>query len=141
MATSWLIDSNVLVYAFFYKPEEGGREEPATKLRLDGEKLQKVLLCNSAGQFPFSGQHHVEYQAPAAASRSHGCNTIASNKLTRQKLRTLFCRSTNKPPNVAALIRQARSGSALQRAPVDPVGQGDVLVHQTDGANEDAFAV
>ena len=42
MATSWLIDSNVLVYAFFHKPEEEGREEPTTKLRLDSRRLMML---------------------------------------------------------------------------------------------------
>jgi predicted nucleic acid-binding protein len=48
MATSWLIDSNVLVYAFFHKPEEEGRHELETRLRYDS---RRVLMLAVEGRF------------------------------------------------------------------------------------------
>jgi predicted nucleic acid-binding protein len=39
MAISWLIDSNVLVYAFFHKPDEEGGQEPEAKLRFDSRTV------------------------------------------------------------------------------------------------------
>jgi predicted nucleic acid-binding protein len=42
MAISWLIDSNVLVYAFFHKADEEGGQEPETKLRLESRSLMTL---------------------------------------------------------------------------------------------------
>jgi predicted nucleic acid-binding protein len=42
MTTSWLIDSNVLVYAFFHKSEEEEGQEPATILRLHSRRLMML---------------------------------------------------------------------------------------------------
>jgi predicted nucleic acid-binding protein len=39
MAIYWLIDSNVLVYGFFHKPDEEGGQEPESKLRLYSRTL------------------------------------------------------------------------------------------------------
>ncbi len=39
MTTSWLIDSNVLIYAFFHKPGEESGREPETKLRLESRRI------------------------------------------------------------------------------------------------------
>jgi predicted nucleic acid-binding protein len=39
MTTSWLIDSNVLVYAFFHKPGEEDRQDAETRLRLDSRRV------------------------------------------------------------------------------------------------------
>lgn len=38
MTISWLIDSNVLVYAFFHRPGEEGGEETERKLRFDSRR-------------------------------------------------------------------------------------------------------
>jgi len=43
MTTSWLIDSNVLVYAFFRKPDETGEAEPEKKLRTDSRQIVALV--------------------------------------------------------------------------------------------------
>ena len=42
MTISWLIDSNVLVYAFFHKAEEQNRREPDSKLRRDSRRVMTL---------------------------------------------------------------------------------------------------
>ena len=46
MPTSWLIDSNVLVYAFFHRTEEAGREDPEKSLRVDSRQVMTLAAQN-----------------------------------------------------------------------------------------------
>lgn len=49
MTTSWLIDSNVLVYAFFHRTEKAGREDPEKSLRVDSRQVMTLAAQNAFG--------------------------------------------------------------------------------------------
>ncbi len=49
MTTSWLIDSNVLVYAFFCKTKEVAKEEPETKLRAGSRQIATLTAQGALG--------------------------------------------------------------------------------------------
>jgi len=46
MPTSWLIDSNVLVYAFFHRTEEAGGEDSEKRLRIDSRQVLGLAAQN-----------------------------------------------------------------------------------------------
>jgi predicted nucleic acid-binding protein len=46
MPTFWLIDSNVLVYAFFHRTDEASRENSERSLRIDSRKVMVIAAQN-----------------------------------------------------------------------------------------------
>jgi predicted nucleic acid-binding protein len=68
MATSWLIDSNVLVYAFFHKPGEEGRREPETRLRLDSRRIM-TLAAEGRLSSSIAQQNLLEFLAVVTSAK------------------------------------------------------------------------
>jgi predicted nucleic acid-binding protein len=62
MTISWLIDSNVLVYAFFRKTDEAGEEEPEKKLRADSRQIM-TLAAQGALSGAVAQQNLLEFLA------------------------------------------------------------------------------
>jgi len=62
MAISWLIDSNVLVYAFFHKAGEEDETQPETRLRLDSRKVMTLAAEGDVGGF-VAQQNLLEFLA------------------------------------------------------------------------------
>ncbi|MBI4523639.1 MAG: type II toxin-antitoxin system VapC family toxin [Deltaproteobacteria bacterium] len=62
MTTSWLIDSNVLVYAFFHRTEEAGRQDPEKSLRLDSRQVM-TLAVKTALPTAIAQQNLLEFLA------------------------------------------------------------------------------
>jgi hypothetical protein len=84
MAISWLIDSNVLVYAFFHKAGEEDETQPETRLRLDSRKVMTLATEGDLGGFVAqqnlleSSDHH-ESQA-----RQFSCRSVRGSPSVRR---------------------------------------------------------
>ena len=68
MPTSWLIDSNVLVYAFFHRAEEPGETDPEKKLRLESRRLMTLAAQDAFGGF-LAQQNLLEFLAIVTNSK------------------------------------------------------------------------
>ncbi len=80
MPTFWLIDSNVLVYAFFRKTEETGREDLERSLRVDSRKLM-VLAAQNGLSAAVAQQNLLEFLAIVTSPKR-----VASPSILQQAL-------------------------------------------------------
>ena len=80
MPTSWLIDSNVLVYAFFHRTEEAGREDPEKSLRVDSRQVMTLAAQNAFGG-AVAQQNLLEFLAIVTSPKRVASTTGPSSSL------------------------------------------------------------
>ncbi|MBI2358705.1 MAG: type II toxin-antitoxin system VapC family toxin [Deltaproteobacteria bacterium] len=111
MPTSWLIDSNVLVYAFFHRTEEASSEDPQKCLRLDSRQVMTLAAQNA-----FSGvvaqQNLLEFLAIVTSPKRVASPVDLREALTASQAYLSFCTLVTPKPSTyltfEALTRERR---------------------------------
>jgi predicted nucleic acid-binding protein len=114
MTTSWLIDSNVLVYAYFHKPGEQGRQELDTRLRMDSRALM-TLAAQGRLTAVVAQQNLLEFLAVVTSPKRVTSPVSLSIALNACEAYLSFCSLVNPKPSTYLTFQTLTTARSAMR--------------------------